>query len=268
MASAYARSSGANARAIDWDAEDHAQPSRKGRGNWLPLDALDRDDDVYAGTPRLQQTAAAPRPGWLRPTAPQPAQPRTAQHPQQIPATRPQAQINVGAVKAKTLAVAAGVLVFALAAYVAVNSALDWTRVKMDDLQYGRPRTMQIDAYVGHNEAEGMPSHFIAMNLNRRVTILQLQGGDPAKAATIVGPYLFGQGEDLTPVQLDVQDLNTDCKPDLIVDVKSEQLLYLNDGAAFRLATPEERTAIERAAARPQTAGVSAPEPGAGEGTK
>ena len=257
MATSYPRSTGANARAIDWDSQENPQ---RGRGNWLPLDALDGDEEMYRGGPRLQQTAAAPRPGWMRPGAPAPhtsqqaAMPRTAQHPQQRPATRPQAQINLGRAQVKTLAVAAGALVFALAAYVAVSSALDWARVKMDDLQYGRPRTMQMDAYVGHNEAEGMPSHFIAMNLNRRVTILQLQGSDPAKATTIVGPYLFGQGEDLTPVQLDISDANTDGKPDLVVSVKSEQLLYLNDGASFRLATPEERASISRAAAQAQSA--------------
>ena len=84
------------------------------------------------------------------------------------------------------------------------------------------------------------------MNLNRRVTILHMPGGDSTKVNTIVGPYLFGQGEDLTPVTLDAQDLNGDKLGDLIVSVKSEQLLYLNDGATFRLATPEERAAIEQ----------------------
>jgi hypothetical protein len=167
----------------------------------------------------------------------------------------------------KSLAVAAGLVLFALAAYVGVSSALDWARVKMDDLQYGRPRTMQMDAYVGHNEAEGMPSHFIAMNLNRRVMVLQMQGGDPAKVTTIVGPYLFGQGEDLTPVQLDVRDANTDGKPDLVVSVESEQLLYINENGSFRLATPEERAAIARAEQALQS--VAAPDEGtAGGGSK
>ena len=106
---------------------------------------------------------------------------------------------------------------------------------------------MQMDAYVGHNEAEGVPSHFVAMNLNRRVTVLEMRGGDSSQVNTIVGPYLFGQGEDLTPVTLGSTDLNADGLSDLIVSVKNEQLLYLNDGASFRLATTEERLAIEKA---------------------
>jgi hypothetical protein len=267
MATAIARSNGANARAIEWDDEEGRQRSK---GNWLPLEALDGDDDMYAGGPTLRQTGAAARPAWAQPT---PAarstgtqHARTAIHPQQRAATQKQPQISVRTVKVKSLAVAAGLALFALAAYVGVSSAVAWAQVKMDDLQYGRPRTMQMDAYVGHSEAEGMPSHFIAMNLNRRVMVLQMQSGDPAKVTTIVGPYLFGQGEDLTPVQLDVRDANTDGKPDLIVAVKSEQLLYLNDGGSFRLATPDERAAIAKAQAQqstaPREAGTS------GEGTK
>jgi hypothetical protein len=267
MASGYARSDGANARAIDWDS---AEAAPKRRGNWLQLDALDVEESGYAAGPRIAQTGAAPRPQWARQAASGPATaayPRTAQHPQQRPAPRPQPQLSMGQVPFKKLGVVAGLGLASLAAYVGVSSALDWAKVKMDDMQYGRPRTMQMAAYVGHNEAEGMPSHFVAMNLNRRVTILQLQGGDPTKLRTIVGPYLFGQGEDLTPVQLDVRDANVDSKPDLIVSVKSEQLLYLNDGTNFRLATPEERAAIGKAAQARQLE-ATAPKATGGEAQK
>jgi hypothetical protein len=140
---------------------------------------------------------------------------------------------------------AVGIAIAALATYVLLSAALQWGQVKMDDMQYGRPRTTQMDAYVGQNEAGGVPSHFIAMNLNRRVTIIEMQGGDPTKVNTIIGPYLFGQGEDLTPVQIAAQDVNGDNKADLVVTVNNEQLLYLNDGTNFTLATPEERAAIE-----------------------
>jgi hypothetical protein len=140
----------------------------------------------------------------------------------------------------------AGAALTLLALYVLGSMAVQWVQVKLDDLQYGRPRTVQIDAYVGHSEADGVPSHFIAMNLNRRVTILELPGGDSTKATTIVGPYLFGQGEDLTPVQLNALDVNSDGSADLVVSVKNEQLIYLNDGSSFRLITPEERATLQK----------------------
>ena len=115
---------------------------------------------------------------------------------------------------------------------------------------------MQLDAFVGHNEAEGVPSHFIAMNLNRRVTVIELPGGDNSQAHTIVGPYLFGQGEDLTPVQAAVQDVNGDDHPDLLVSVKSEQIIYLNDGQSFKLMSPEERAALQKSLEAPLAEGA------------
>jgi ethanolamine utilization microcompartment shell protein EutL len=175
----------------------------------------------------------------------------TQAHPQQRQNERaeraPREGVSLSKAQGKALAMAVGAMIAVLALYVVVSAAVNWTQVKLDDFQYGRPRTTQMEAYVGHSEAEGSPSHFIAMNLNRRVTILQLPGGDSTKATAIVGPYLFGQGEDLTPVLLNVQDVNVDGKPDLVVSVKSEQLLYLNDGAAFKMATPEEQAAIFKA---------------------
>jgi hypothetical protein len=179
------------------------------------------------------------------------AVPRTQAHPQQRQSERPERAagqgVSLSPAQAKALAMAVGAMIALFALYVVVSTVVQWAQVKLDDFQYGRPRTSQMDAYVGHSEAEGSPSHFIAMNLNRRVTILQLPGGDSTKATAIVGPYLFGQGEDLTPVQLNVQDVNADSRPDLVVSVKSEQLLYLNDGATFKMASPEEQAAIFKA---------------------
>jgi hypothetical protein len=111
----------------------------------------------------------------------------------------------------------------------------------LDDIRYGRPRTMQVSAYVGHNEQAGQPSHFVAMNLNRRVIVIELPGGDSAKAQTLQGPYLFGANEDLTPVTLRVKDLNQDEKGDLVIAVKNEEIIYINTGDTFRLMTDDER---------------------------
>jgi hypothetical protein len=111
----------------------------------------------------------------------------------------------------------------------------------IDDLRYGRPRTMQLSAYVGHNEQAGQPTHFVAMNLNRRVIVVELPGGDSAKARTLQGPYLFGANEDLTPVTLRVNDLNGDQKGDLVIAVKNEEIVYINTGDTFRLINDDER---------------------------
>lgn len=130
--------------------------------------------------------------------------------------------------------------------YFGITSLMAWTQVKLDDLKYGRPRTSQLAANVGHGEANGTLTHFVAMNLNRQVTVIEFPGGDVTKPRVIVGPYLFGRAEDLTVVKLRVDDVNGDDKKDLLVQVKDERLVYINDGAAFRPITADELARLKQ----------------------
>ena len=132
-----------------------------------------------------------------------------------------------------------------IVAYAALSLLIGWTRLWVDDLRYGRPRTQQLSGFVGHNEGAGEPTHFIAMNLNRRVVVIELPGGDVSKAQTLQGPYLFGANEDLTPVGLRLNDINGDTKQDLVVSVKNEEIIYINAGDSFRLITADERQTLE-----------------------
>lgn len=127
------------------------------------------------------------------------------------------------------------------------NSVVSWGQTKLDDLRYGRPRTMQLSGFVGHNESAGIPTQFVAMNLNRRVVVFEIPGGDVAQTRTLTGPYLFGANENLTPVRVRLDDVNTDKAPDLIVSVKNEEIIYMNEAGSFRLIKPEERVAFENA---------------------
>jgi hypothetical protein len=144
------------------------------------------------------------------------------------------------------LAYGVTLILAAAAIYVVVSLLLGKASVLVDDMRYGRPRTTQIDAFVGHEEASGQPTHLMAINLNRQVMVIELPGGDAAKARTLSGPYLFGANEELTPLQLHLQDLDGDGKPDLLLDIRQEQLVYLNRDGAFRLPTPEEQAALQR----------------------
>jgi len=138
----------------------------------------------------------------------------------------------------------------AIVLYFGITSLLAWAQVKMDDVQYGRPRTSQLDAFVGHGEANGNPTHFTTLNLNRRVTIMEFPGGDVTKPQVIVGPTLFGRDEDLTVIKLRVEDINGDDKPDLTVQVKDERLVYINDGNAFRPITNDELAHLKQQGGR------------------
>lgn len=130
---------------------------------------------------------------------------------------------------------------------VILTPALSWGRTKLDDLRYGRPRTVQMTAHVGHAAAGGLPSHFVALNLERRVVILELPGGDVAHMRTIVGPYLFGADEDLTPVLLRFADVNADQRLDMVVNVKQEEIVYINDlqSNSFRIITADELVQLQ-----------------------
>ena len=136
-------------------------------------------------------------------------------------------------------------LLCGIALALVANGVLSWGRIRLDDLRYGRPRTMQLSAVVGHNDGSGTPTQLIAMNLNRRVVVLEIPGGDVTKTRTLAGPYLFGANEDLTPVTLRLAYVNGDREPDLIVSVKREEIIYINENGSFRLIDDAERAAFE-----------------------
>ena len=144
------------------------------------------------------------------------------------------------------LTTAAIVGALAILLYFGITSLIDWTQVKLDDFKYGRPRTSQLTAAVGHNEANGALTHFVAMNLNRQVTVIEFPGGDVTQPRVIVGPYLFGRAEDLTVVKLRTEDVNGDELKDLLVQVKEERLVYINDGTNFRPITAEELAQLKQ----------------------
>ncbi len=127
-----------------------------------------------------------------------------------------------------------------------LTSVLGWFTTTMNDIRYGRPRTYQIDSFVGHSEQGGTPSHFIAINLNRRIEIIELPGGDATHAKIYLGPQLYGANDDLTPVTLSFADVNGDHKPDMIVNFQSSRIVFINDRGGFRPLLPAERHSVEQ----------------------
>ncbi len=137
-------------------------------------------------------------------------------------------------------------VVLAVGLLLALALGTDWLRTRFDDLRYGQPRTTHLTAFVGHNDGDGVPTHLMAVNMNRRITIIELPGSDPTRARVIAGPYLVGKDEDLTPATLRVLDVNADGHADLLVRVKNEEVVYINDKGEFRLMTRGERPTVER----------------------
>jgi hypothetical protein len=159
------------------------------------------------------------------------------------PRARAYSPATPGRLHAATYAVA--LLLAALTIYALVSMVMGKLHIVVDDLRYGRPRTTQLDGFVGHEEV-GRPTHLMAINLNRQVIVVELPGGDPTKARSIAGPYLFGADEDMTPVLLSLRDMDGDGAADLLLDVRREQIVYLNKDGAFRLPTMEEDARLKR----------------------
>jgi len=125
--------------------------------------------------------------------------------------------------------------------WMALGALGNWWQTTQDDWRYGYPRTFQSDAVVGHNhDSPAHPGHFLAINLNRHILVIQLPAGAATKARIYSGPVLLGQGQELTPVTLSFQDVNGDGKPDLLVWVADTHVVFLNDGGGFRPARPGE----------------------------
>lgn len=115
-----------------------------------------------------------------------------------------------------------------------ISALGSWWQVTQDDWHYGRPRTYQTNAFVGQGDSQANPSHFIAMNLNRHIVVIEMPGGDPSKARIFNGPTLIGPGQDLVPVTLTFKDVNGDGKIDMVINVQDSHFVFLNENGTFK----------------------------------
>ena len=136
-----------------------------------------------------------------------------------------------------------GAMFIMVAGWSVLTTVLNWWQITQDDWHYGRPRTFQVDARVGHDDAQ-TPSHFIAENLNSHIVVIELPGGNPAKARIFIGPTLIGQNMDLIPVTLQFKDVNGDGKPDMIICIQDNRVVFINDNGTFRPQKPDEHISL------------------------
>jgi hypothetical protein len=125
-------------------------------------------------------------------------------------------------------------MVAALALWVVGSSLVAWGSAKYNDIAYGNPRTFQTDAVVGHGgDSPQHPSHFIALNLNGQVIIIELRAGNPANSINYTGPHFYETGGNLIAITLEFRDVNHDGKPDMLIHFQDNVIVFLNDGTQF-----------------------------------
>jgi hypothetical protein len=87
--------------------------------------------------------------------------------------------------------VGVGMLVTVLLVLVS-QVVVPWAMKTADDVRYGYPRTTQEDHYVGHEQG-GTPSHFVAMNLQGQITVVELPG-ESQRGAVVGGTTVARAG--------------------------------------------------------------------------
>jgi hypothetical protein len=133
----------------------------------------------------------------------------------------------------------------ALLALVAlVQTVIVWTQRRLDDLRYGFPRTVTLEALVGHNEAQGLPTIMEALNLHGQIVIVEFPGGDIGATRLLPGPYLVGRTGSYTVPHLALDDADGDGHVDLLLTLDGETVVYLNRDGAFQPPSPETLAAL------------------------
>lgn len=136
-------------------------------------------------------------------------------------------------------------MLFMLLLWVGINWAITWGTDAINTLRFGYPRVYQTDAVVGHHDSASSPSHFLAVNLRGQVEVIEWPGGDVTHARVYMGPQLFGANSDQQPVTLRFADLTGNGQLDMIVEIGSTRVVFLNDQGSFRPVQPSEQNQIQ-----------------------
>jgi hypothetical protein len=133
-----------------------------------------------------------------------------------------------------------------LALIVLVQATFSWAQRRLDDLRYGFPRTTTLQAFVGHGEEQGLPTHLRAVNLHGQVVVVEFPGGDAGRTTVLAGPQLVGCDAAYVVPRLALRDLNSDEHVDLLLTLRGETVVYLNRDGAFQLPAPDEIAVLQR----------------------
>jgi hypothetical protein len=127
-------------------------------------------------------------------------------------------------------------LTLLIVGWIGLNFVTSWYQGVQNDWTYGQQRHFEINAVVGHGDSQTNPSHFTAENTNGQILVIELPGGNVAKAKIYQIETVPGNVGN-PPVKLSFQDMNADGKPDMLVQIgDGAAILYVtlfNNGTQF-----------------------------------
>ena len=126
--------------------------------------------------------------------------------------------------------------VLLIVGWMGLNFATSWYQGVQNDWTFGQQRHFEIDKVIGHNDSPAHPSHFTAENDNGQIIVIELPGGNVAKAKIYQIETVPGNVGN-PPVKLSFQGVNGDGKLDMLVAIgDSNAMIYVtlyNNGSQF-----------------------------------
>jgi len=112
-----------------------------------------------------------------------------------------------------------------------LSLASAWWNQHQLDTTYEFPRVSQVDAVVYPGDTVQHPSHYLFLNLNGTVQIIELPHGDSVHARIYKSVTLFSDNADQVPVTGEFKVVNG--KVEMLVHIQDRIVLYVNNGTQF-----------------------------------
>ena len=113
-----------------------------------------------------------------------------------------------------------------------LSVAVGWWTEHQLDTTYEFPRVSQTDAVVYPGDTTQHPSHYLFLNLQGTVLIVEVPQGDSAHTRIYKGPTIFSDNADQVPVTGDFKVVNG--QVEMLVHIQDRIILYINDGTQFK----------------------------------
>lgn len=110
--------------------------------------------------------------------------------------------------------------------------AVNWWTQNQLNATYEFPRISQADEVVYPGDTAAHPSHYLFLNLQGTVLIVEFPHGNAARARVYQGPTIFSDQADQVPVTGEFRVVNG--RIEMLVHIQNQIILYIFDGTQFK----------------------------------